>query len=153
MTGSANNAQVAVQSARIVAAAVSKDLHQLQAAQNVNPKYMISAIEYVVPTSATSSSSSKLRTLIGVVAVGVVLLFVAVSLAEAFASRKRTPRRKKREAPRRDGFQEPVNDYRNGDIHGGGSPRRGQTSEPQLPSDWEQEARPVAGNRYASWDQ
>ena len=153
VTGSANNAQVAVQSARIVAAAVSKDLHQLQAAQNVNPKYMISAIEYVVPTSATSSSSSKLRTLIGVVAVGVVLLFVAVSLAEAFASRKRTPRRKKREAPRRDGFQEPVNDYRNGDIHGGGSPRRGQTSEPQLPSDWEQEARPVAGNRYASWDQ
>ena len=64
VTGVASNAQAAIQSAQLVAKAVSQDLYRMQAGKHVDTKYMISSTEYVQPTSATTSSSGKLRTTI-----------------------------------------------------------------------------------------
>ena len=50
---------------------------------------MITAIELVRPTQAKLVLSGKLRYLIAILAVGVILLFIAVSAAEAIESRRR----------------------------------------------------------------
>jgi hypothetical protein len=88
VTGEGTNAESAIRSAQVVASQVIKDLRQMQQSQGVNSKYMIQAIEYVQPTAATSSSSSKLRSLIGIIAFGAILLLVAVSIAQTLEGRK-----------------------------------------------------------------
>lgn len=109
VTGVGSTAQIAIRSAQLVAMAISKDLHQLQVDQNVDSKYMVSSIEYIKPTSASSSKSSKLRTMIEVVAAGFILLLVAVSVSQGLAERKggRKSRRRK-SASSTGGDYEPV---------------------------------------------
>jgi Chain length determinant protein len=94
VTGVAPNASAAIQSAGLVANLVSQDLYQIQARENVTKRYMISAIEYIKPTSATAALSGKLRTLIEVVALGFVVLLVAVSASQAFEQRKKSRHRR-----------------------------------------------------------
>jgi hypothetical protein len=96
VTGIAPNAAAAIQSAGLVAHLVSQDLYQIQARENVSRRYMISAIEYVKPTSATAALSGKLRTLIEVVALGFILLLVAVSASQALEQRKESRHRRSR---------------------------------------------------------
>jgi capsular polysaccharide biosynthesis protein len=76
-------------STQLVAQQVMTSLRQMQAAQKVNPKYMIDGTEIVSPTSATSSSSSKLRTLVGLLAAGLLLLLVAVSISQSLENRRK----------------------------------------------------------------
>jgi hypothetical protein len=96
VTGVAPNASAAIQSAALVANLVSHDLYQLQARENVTRRYMISAIEYIKPTSATTALSGKLRTLIEVTALGFVALLVAVSASQALEQRKKSRHRRSR---------------------------------------------------------
>jgi hypothetical protein len=96
VTGLAPNASAAIQSAGLVANLVSQDLYQIQARENVTRRYMISAIEYIKPTSATAALSGKLRTLIEVVALGFVVLLVAVSASQALEQRKKSRHRRSR---------------------------------------------------------
>jgi subunit length determinant Wzz-like protein len=96
VTGVAPNASAAIQSAGLVANLVSQDLYQIQARENVTKRYMISAIEYIKPTSATAALSGKLRTLIEVVALGFVVLLVAVSASQALEQRKTSRHRRVR---------------------------------------------------------
>ncbi len=110
ITGVGSNAQSAVQSAQLVADAISRDLTQIQVNQHVNSKYMISSVEYLKPTSATTSSSGKLRTMIVVVAIGFILLLVAVSVSQAFEERKNGRQRQGRKPASHAGsHHEPVN--------------------------------------------
>jgi Chain length determinant protein len=88
VTGVAPTARAAIQSAQIVANLVSQDLYQIQARKNVDRHYMISSIEYVTPTSATTTLSGKARTLIEVIALGFMLLLVTVSVSQALEQRK-----------------------------------------------------------------
>lgn len=109
VTGVASNAQAAIQSAQLVAKAVSQDLYRMQAGKHVDTKYMISSTEYVQPTSATTSSSGKLRTTILVAVVGFILLLVAVSVSQVLEERKNGNRRQRRKAASRTGgHDEPV---------------------------------------------
>ena len=96
VTGVATNAPAAIQSARLVANFVSLDLYKIQAQKNVDKRYMISSIEYIKPTSATTVLSGKLRTLIEVIALGFVLLLVAVSASQALEQRKNSRHRRGR---------------------------------------------------------
>lgn len=96
ITGTAANAQAAMQTAQLVATAISSDLNKLQVSQHVQSKYMINAVEYVTPASATKVSG-KLRVAAGVVAIGLIVLLVSVSIAQGREEQKnRRSRREKR---------------------------------------------------------
>jgi hypothetical protein len=87
--------QAAMRSAQLVATAISSELVRLQASQHVQRKYMITAIEYVTPSSATKSSGD-LETAAGVAAIGLILLLVAVSLAQGLQEQKNRRLRQER---------------------------------------------------------
>lgn len=89
ITGVGSNAPEAIQSAQLLADAVSQGLLKLQQNQHINSGYMIDSIEYVKPTTASVSSSGKLRTLIAVFGVGIILLLVAVSIAQMLEIRRK----------------------------------------------------------------
>jgi hypothetical protein len=88
ITGVGRSAQEAIKSAELVTAAVSTDLRQLQQALHVNSKYMITADDFLQPTKAQTSVSSKLRTLIAVFAIGAILLLIAVSVSQTVQRRR-----------------------------------------------------------------
>jgi hypothetical protein len=96
VTGVAPNAPAAIQSARLVANFVSQDLYQIQAQKNVDRRYMISSTEYIKPTSATTALSGRLRAQIEVVALGFILLLVAVSVSQVLEQRKNSRHRRGR---------------------------------------------------------
>ena len=88
ITGVGRSPQEAIKSADLVMAAVSTDLRQLQQAQHVNSKYMITADDILLPTKTQTSLSSKLRTLIAVLAIGAILLLIAVSVSQTVQRRR-----------------------------------------------------------------
>ena len=109
ITGTGSNSQSAIQSAQLVATAISRDLNQLQANQHVQSQFMINAVEYVTPTSATKSSfSGRLQTAIGVAAIGLIMLLVAVSIVQGREEQKNRRSRKERVAYRGSGHREPT---------------------------------------------
>lgn len=61
---------------------------QLQKQQGVNHLYMIQATDLVRPTQAQLSDSGKLRSLIAVLGLGIVLLFIVISVADAVDKRR-----------------------------------------------------------------
>jgi hypothetical protein len=63
-------------------------LNNIQARMGVSPAYRVSAYPLVGPDQATVKNSGKLRNLILVIVVGIILLFVAVSVAKAREERK-----------------------------------------------------------------
>lgn len=91
VTGVADSAQTAVTSADLVMKAISKDLLQAQQGQNVGSRYMIRALNIVQPTQAQATVSGKLRTLIAVLAIGLLLLLVAVSVSQTISRRRENP--------------------------------------------------------------
>jgi capsular polysaccharide biosynthesis protein len=89
VSGTGTSSAMAVNTATLVTAEVIDALHQIQVAQKVNPAYMITSEEFVKPTVATTSSSSKLRTLIGFAAGGLILMLIAVSIAQSLEKRRK----------------------------------------------------------------
>ncbi|HUA27650.1 MAG TPA: Wzz/FepE/Etk N-terminal domain-containing protein [Streptosporangiaceae bacterium] len=92
ITGIGSTAAAAMRAASLVTSTSVNDLYQIQKAQGVNQIYMITATELVKPTTAQTSASGKLRTLIAVLGIGALLLFTVISLAEA-VKRRRSPGR------------------------------------------------------------
>ena len=81
--GVGSTPQAAVHTAELVGAALTGELDRMQASQGVDPHYRIKTQQVVPPASPTQQVSSKLRPLVGVLAIGVILLLIAVSAAEA----------------------------------------------------------------------
>jgi hypothetical protein len=100
ITGTGANSHAAIQSVRLATAALVRDLDKMQVGQHVQRKYMINAVEYVTPTSAAKVSSSSLRVAVGVVAIGLLALLVAVSMAQGREEHNRRSRRAGRSALR-----------------------------------------------------
>ena len=88
ITGVGPSPQVAIRTATLVTQAARADLVQIQTEQGVNHLYMISSITVVNPISARLTVSSKLRTLIAVIAIGAILLFVVISVTDALEKRQ-----------------------------------------------------------------
>jgi hypothetical protein len=88
ISGVGSTPQEAILSAKLVTQATMKDLYQMQKAQGANPFYMIKSVELVRPSPATASVSSKLRTLIALLALGAILLFLVVSTMDVFQRRR-----------------------------------------------------------------
>jgi hypothetical protein len=83
ITGTGSSAGAAVQTATLVGTAVTRELNRMQAVQHVAPKYRIVTQQVVAPHEARLKASGKLRALVAVLVVGAVLLFLAVSVADA----------------------------------------------------------------------
>jgi hypothetical protein len=91
VTGVGSTAQAALTSANLVTKAAENALYQVQANQGVNPRYMIKSYQLQIPGQAAQKLSSKLRSLIAVLGVGVLLLFIVISIAEAMGNRRTGP--------------------------------------------------------------
>jgi hypothetical protein len=87
-TGVGSTAAEAVHSGRLLGQVLSNELNSIQARLSVSPGYRITLYPLDVPDQASLKLSSKLRNLIGVLALGVILLWVSVSVAVARAARK-----------------------------------------------------------------
>jgi hypothetical protein len=83
VTGVGSSPETAVQSAKLVGTALTRELDRLQASQNVDPSYMIKTQQVVAPDSPKLQVSSRARPLIAVLVFGAILLLVVVSAAEA----------------------------------------------------------------------
>jgi hypothetical protein len=88
---------VAVRSAQLVGSALTRELNHMQQAEGVDPQYRIKAQQVESPDGAQLRASGQLRVLVGILALGVVLLFVVVSLADALTTIR--TERKRRPAP------------------------------------------------------
>jgi capsular polysaccharide biosynthesis protein len=88
ITGIGRTPAIAIRSAQLVTKTAQQDLVTLQSSQGVNSLYMIKGTQLVTPAQASQSVSSKLRTLIAVLAIGILVLFVGVSLVEAVEKRR-----------------------------------------------------------------
>jgi hypothetical protein len=89
VTGIGPSPQEAILTANVVTRAAASDVYKLQKANGTGPAYMIKPVQLVKPTTATLSSSSKFRSLIAVLGLGAILLFIAVSVTDALAKRRR----------------------------------------------------------------
>jgi hypothetical protein len=77
---------VAIKTADVVGRALTRELDKMQAVRGVDSKYRIKTDPVVVAQNATLKASGKLRSLVAVFALGVVLLFVVVSVGDALSA-------------------------------------------------------------------
>lgn len=76
----------AMQTAELVGTALTSELDRLQASRGVAARYRIQTQRVVAPDHAEQRVSGKLRTLVGVFALGAILLFVVISAAEGLSA-------------------------------------------------------------------
>lgn len=89
ITGTGSSPEAAVATANVVGAEVTRELDQMQEERGVADDYKITTQPVVLPQDAQLKASGKLRTLVGLFALGAVLLFIAVSAADAFDELRR----------------------------------------------------------------
>jgi hypothetical protein len=86
ISGVGSTPQQAVRTAELVGAALTSELDSLQASKGVAPRYRIVTQRVVAPDNAQQRVSGKLRALVGVFAMGAILLFVVISAAEGLTT-------------------------------------------------------------------
>ena len=89
VTGAGVTAAEAVHSAVLLGQVLTNKLNSIQAGLGVSRAYRVTLVPLQAPDHASLKLSSKLRDLIGVLALGAVLLWVSVSIAVARAERKK----------------------------------------------------------------
>ncbi len=89
ITGIGTSGQAAIRSASVLVTATEADLYAMQKKQGIDNFYMITPVEIVKPAQAQRSSSGKLRSLIAVLGLGMILLFVVVSVTEGVDKRRK----------------------------------------------------------------
>jgi hypothetical protein len=83
VTGVGSSPEAAIHTAEVVGDAVTEELDRMQHARGVDPGYRIKSQLVNAPDNAELKASGQLRVLIGVFALGAVLLFVVVSVGDA----------------------------------------------------------------------
>jgi hypothetical protein len=86
ITGTGSTPAAAVRTAKVVGRAITRELDAMQQARGVVPKYRIDAQEVVAPRNAKLKASGQLRSLVAVFALGGILLFIVVSVADALTT-------------------------------------------------------------------
>jgi hypothetical protein len=86
ITGIGSTPEGAMRTAEVVGTALGGELDRMQASKGVADRYRIKAQRVVAPDHAEERLSGKLRPLVGVLAMGAILLFVVISAAEALAT-------------------------------------------------------------------
>jgi hypothetical protein len=96
----------ALETTRLVSAALEKELRDIQVRESVNERYLIRAVQVESTDEARLRVSSRLRSLVAVLALGTFLLFVLVSIADAVGIKRaeskarRTQRRRAQDEQR-----------------------------------------------------
>ena len=106
VTGVGSTPQGAVHTAELVGAALTRQLQRIQVSQGVDPLYRIRTQRVVAPDSPTLQVSSTLRPLVGVFAIGAILLLLAVSGADAVDTLR--TERNQRGPAKRDNSGDPI---------------------------------------------
>jgi hypothetical protein len=89
LTATADTPEQAINTVKMVGAELQKRLIAMQAAQGTDKKYMVTAELVDAPTSAHEQTSSRVRSAVAILGLGALLLFLAVSIGEAFDNMKR----------------------------------------------------------------
>jgi hypothetical protein len=89
ITGTGPTPAAAIKTAEVVGQALTSELDRMQQARGVAPKYRIDAQQVVAPHDATLKPAGQLRSLVAVFALGGVLLFLVVSVADAVTTLRR----------------------------------------------------------------
>jgi hypothetical protein len=95
ITGTGATPQAAIKTAEIVGHGVIGELDRMQATQKVDPKYRITTQQVESPDGPRLQASGQLRMLVGVLVMGVIGLFVVISITDAlemFARERRAAR-------------------------------------------------------------
>jgi hypothetical protein len=108
VTGVGSSPQKAVQTAQLVGAELNKELDTLQAARGVDPYYRVTTQQVVAPNNPEQQVTSKLRPLVGVFAIGGILLLIVVSAAEALPGLRGQRTRKGKPKGKDEGASIPV---------------------------------------------
>jgi len=91
--------EVAIATTKLVDRAVIRQLDRMQQAEGVDEHYRITTQQVDFPDSAELQASGQLRALVGVLALGTLLLFVVVSVADALAQLREGRTRRSAESP------------------------------------------------------
>jgi hypothetical protein len=94
ITGTGSSPDGARRTAEVVGHALIGELNRMQRAQGVDSDYRITTLPVESPDTAQLQASGQLRMLVGVLAAGAIVLFIAVSFLDAIAavvSQRRTP--------------------------------------------------------------
>jgi capsular polysaccharide biosynthesis protein len=83
ITGTGTNPAAAVNTANLVGLALTNELDRMQEIRSVNKEYRIKTEAVVAPHDAKLKASGKLRALVAVLALGTILLFIAISVLDA----------------------------------------------------------------------
>jgi hypothetical protein len=86
ITAQGASPEAAIGSAKLVGNALTGELARMQQARGVDSDYRIKAQQVEAPDEAQLQASGQLRMLVGVLALGAVLLFVVVSVADALTT-------------------------------------------------------------------
>jgi hypothetical protein len=89
ITAQSSSPETAVRSARLVGNAVTRELQKMQLAEGVDSQYRIKAHKVQTPDGAQLRASGQLRSLVGVLGLGAVLLFLVVSIGDAVTTIRR----------------------------------------------------------------
>jgi hypothetical protein len=91
ITGVGSTAASAVKTTELVGDRLQQELHDIQSVQSVDDRYMVKAVQTESVQGAQLKVSSRLRSLLAVLGVGLLLLFVAVSIGEAIRNLRAEP--------------------------------------------------------------
>jgi capsular polysaccharide biosynthesis protein len=86
ITGTGSSPEAAIRTANVIGLAVTHELDRMQKARGVAEKYRIDTQQVVAPNRAKLKASGQLRSLVAVFALGAILLFAGVSVADALVS-------------------------------------------------------------------
>jgi hypothetical protein len=86
ITSMGTKPEAATGTANLVGRELTRELDRMQAVRGVDSKYRIKAEAVVVAQDATLQASGKLRALVAVFALGMVLLFMVVSVGDALSA-------------------------------------------------------------------
>jgi hypothetical protein len=89
ITAAAGSPEVAIRSATLVSRASLSALDRIQEKAQVDPAYRITAQQLEPPTWPLPQASGQVRSLVAVLVVGVIVLFSAISVADAIVAIRR----------------------------------------------------------------
>jgi hypothetical protein len=92
IAGTGPTPEAAIGTAKLVGNAVVGELDRMQKVQGVDSQYRIKTLQVEFPTGAQLKASGQLRMLVGVLALGTVLLFIVISVTEALETAARERR-------------------------------------------------------------
>jgi hypothetical protein len=86
ITGTGTTPAAAVRTADLVGLALTHELERMQQVRGVDKKYRVTSQEVVAAHDAKLKASGTLRALVAVIALGAILLFIVISVADALSA-------------------------------------------------------------------